>query len=87
MIKASFSAAAAAVLLIGLTGCESMDDTPSGQANEGVLGPTPTVSETFHQSPAEKKVMMIQLLDDEYKKGQMTEAEYNAKREKILDTY
>lgn len=71
--------------LIIASGCENLDDTPSGQANEGVLGGTQTVSETNHQSPAEKKVIAMQQLDDKYKSGGMTAAEYDARRQQILD--
>lgn len=73
--------------LLVFTACESLENTNSQKAEKDVLPNTPTVSETFHQSPAEKKVMMIQLLDDQYKAGKMSEAEYDAKRQQILETY
>lgn len=73
--------------LLLATGCKSMDDTASGKANEGVLPTTETVSETYHQSPAEKKVMMMQLLDREYAAGGMTEATYDMRRQQILESY
>lgn len=82
-MKSIFTLTAIAALLT-FSGCKSADNTPSGKANEGVLQTTETVNESTHQSPAEKKVMMILQLDEEYKQGKITEEEYDARRQQIL---
>ncbi|GHC09090.1 hypothetical protein [Cerasicoccus arenae] len=67
--------------LLIVTGCKT------NSSEKGILPANETVSETFHQSPAEKKVFAMQQLDDKYKSGGMTEAEYNTRREEIIGQY
>ncbi|WP_309382538.1 hypothetical protein [Cerasicoccus frondis] len=84
MKKMLLTLTAVAGMLITL-GCESTDTTKPTETAKPIGASKPV--EDLSMTPSERRVMQMQGLDQEYAAGGMTPAEYNMRREQIIEMY